>query len=334
MDAKFHPAIAAIMSGDIEGLRSLLLQDSSLATARSSSSHPTLLQCLALDAVNVSSKVEMAKLLVDAGAEINEPLVAAASIGNVDIAAFLLDRGAALNGTGNWSPLEEALYWNNQGVIDLLLARGASVHNLRIAAGLGRSDLIEKFFREDGALKPEAGRIAWPFGELQESNLSREIKQELQAKLSSWTNDADEIINNAFIYACMRNHLDAARLLLQKGAQVNAIPPSFDYSGTALHYAALNGHRALVDFLIEQGASANIKDTKVGATPAGWAEHGGHAELKNHLEEVARSSEFKQLCTPNPSRLGFTVQTSFLPDKSSEPQSLPTRRSIEQTERE
>jgi len=51
-------------------------------------------------------------------------------------AALLLDRGAAINGTGNWSPLEEALYWGNQGVIDLLLDRGASVHNLRIASGL------------------------------------------------------------------------------------------------------------------------------------------------------------------------------------------------------
>src|SRR6266550_2868166 len=122
MDAKFRPAIAAIKSGGLEALKELINQDRSLATARSSKSHPTLLQCLALDAVDVPSKVEMAKVLIDAGAEINGPLVAAASIGNVEVAALLLDRGADINGAGSWSPLEEALYWKNQGVIDLLIA--------------------------------------------------------------------------------------------------------------------------------------------------------------------------------------------------------------------
>src|SRR5882672_5296552 len=147
MDSKFHPAIAKIKSGDLDGLRAILTDDPSLATARSSKSHPTLLQCLALEAVDVPNKVQLAQLLIDADAEINGPLGAAASINNVEIAALLLERGAAINGPGSWSPLEEALYWNSDGVIDLLLARGASVHNLRIAAGLGRTDLIESFFR-------------------------------------------------------------------------------------------------------------------------------------------------------------------------------------------
>src|SRR6266542_2335658 len=181
MDAKFHPAIAAIMSGDREGLRSLLREDPTLATVRSSTSHPTLLQCLALDAVAVPNQVEMAKALIDAGADINGPLVAAASIGNVPVAAALLDAGALINGTG-WSPLEEALYWGNKGVINLLLERGASLHNLRIASGLGRVDLIASFFNNDGSLKPEAGKIDWPFGDPLTSNLARPIKEELQSK--------------------------------------------------------------------------------------------------------------------------------------------------------
>jgi hypothetical protein len=288
MDAKFHPAIAAIKSGDLEKLKALLLDDPSLATARSSRSHPTLLQCLALDAVDVSNKVEMAQVLIDAGAEINEPLGAAACIDNVEIAALLLDRGAALNGAGGWSPLEEALYWKNPGVIDLLLARGASLHNLRIAAGLGRTDLIESFFRSDGSLKPEAGKLAWPFGEPEDSSLGCNIKAELQAKFAAWTNDPQDIINNAFVYACMHNQMEAAKLLLQKGAQIDAVPPGFDYSGTGLHYAALNGHRAMMEFLIEQGTDVSIKDTKVHSTPAGWADHGGHPDLREYLDEIAR----------------------------------------------
>lgn len=289
MDAKFHPAIAAFENGDLNELKSVLKEDPSLATARSSVSHPCLLQCLVLDFVDLPNKIEMARALVEAGAEIDGPLVAAASIGNVELAALLLDLGANINGTGRWSPIEEALYWGNKELIDLLLERGATVHNLRIASGLGRVDLIEGFFDSDGSLKPEAGKIAWPFGEPEKSNLPAKIKAELQAKITGWPNDQQSIINNAFVYACMHGSIDAARLLFQKGAEVDAIAHGFDYSGTGLHYAALNGQRAMVEFLIELGANVNIKDTKVGGTPAGWAKFGGHVELKNYLEQIAKA---------------------------------------------
>ncbi len=290
MDPKFHPAIRAIKSGDLAGLSALLDQDRSLAKARSSRSHPTLLQCLALDAVEVTNKVAMAQLLIDAGAEINGPLGAAACIDNVEIAELLLDNGAAINGVGSWSPLEEALYWNNQRVIQLLLERGASVHNLRMAAGLGRTDLIEKLFNSDGTLKPEAGKIDWPFGKLQNSNLNCDIKDELQAKVTQWSDDLQGIIDNAFVYACMHNQIEAASLLLESGAQIDAIAPGFDYSGTGLHYAALNGHRRMVEFLIQRGANVNVSDTKVNSTPAGWADHGGHRELKQYLDQIANAN--------------------------------------------
>ena len=289
MDAKFHPAIQAIKSGDIQLLKSLVTTDPTLATSRSSKSHPTLLQCLTLAARDVSNEVEMARVLIDAGAEINGPLGACASGNNVEVAAALLDAGAEINGMGSWSPLEEALYWSSNDVRDLLLKRGASVHNLRIAAGLGRTDLIESFFNSDGSLKPEAGKIAWPFGDPQDSNLPAQIKEELQAKIEAWSNESQNIINNAFIYACMHNRIDAAKLLLDKGAEINTIPPGFDYAGTGLHNAAVNGHRAMVEFLIESGADANIRDEKVNGTPAGWADFGGHGDLRDYLEQAAKA---------------------------------------------
>ena len=187
MDAKFFPAISAIKSGNIDRLRELLDQNPSLATARSSRSHPTLLQCLALEALEVPNKVEMAQMLIEGGADVNGALGAAACIDNVEIAALLLDRGATVNGTGSWSPLEEALYWNNRRVIDLLLDRGAFVHNLRQAAGLGRTDLIESLFESDGRLKPEAGKIDWPFGDMEKANCK--ISDDLQASVAQWSHD-------------------------------------------------------------------------------------------------------------------------------------------------
>jgi ankyrin repeat protein len=282
MDAKFQPAIAAIESGDLDKFKALIAEDPSLATSRSSISHPTLLQCLVLQRNDLPNNVAMAEVLIDAGAELNEPLVAAGSANNRAIAELLLDRGAAINGTGSWSPLEEALYWNSQDVIALLLERGAKVQNLRIAAGLGRTDLIEGYFNADGSLKPEAGKIDWPFGDLEtiaRSNHNAAGKRQLTDRVESWSQDRQGIINNAFVYACMHGHIDAAKQLLQKGAEVNVIPGGFDYAGTGLHYAALNGHRAMVEFLLQNGADRNVKDTKVGSTAAGWAEYGGHSEL-------------------------------------------------------
>jgi ankyrin repeat protein len=288
VDAKFHPAISAIKSGDVERLRALVQADATLATSPSSTSHPTLLQCLVLEARNTPNQIELARILIDAGADVNGPLCACASCNNVAAATLLLDCGAAINGFGGWSPLEEALYWNSQDVINLLVQRGASVHNLRIAAGLGRTDVIEALVAADATLRPEAGSINWPWGDLnviEGSNFDRNGKDMLAAKFASFRNDSQGVINNAFVYACMHGHMAAAKLLLERGAQLDAIPGGFDYSGTALHYAALRGHRAMVEFLIQRGADVRIKDTKVGQTPAGWADYGGHPEIKDVLQQ-------------------------------------------------
>src|SRR5207253_11011585 len=113
MDAKFHPAIAAIRSGDLETFKALVTQDPTLATARSSTSHSTLLQCVALDGKDKPNNVEMARVLIEAlhgppataggsdqaAAELNQPLVAAPSIDNRVVAELFLDHGAAIDGT-------------------------------------------------------------------------------------------------------------------------------------------------------------------------------------------------------------------------------------------
>jgi len=289
MDAKFYSAIEAIKTGNLERLRELVRQDSTLATSRSSTSHPTLLQCLVLSARDVPNQIEMARVLIEAGADLDGPLGACGSCDNVEAARLLLDSGAAVNGrggSGGWSPLEEALYWNSRRVVQLLLDRGASIHNLRIASGLGRTDLIEAFFNDDGSLKPNAGRLNWPWGDLrviENSNFDTAGKRYLSGKFSSWTNDRQSLINNAFVYACMHGQLDAASLLLEKGAQINAIPGGFDYSGTGLHYAAYSGHRTMVEFLVARGADPDIKDEKIAATAADWAEHAGHGEIRDYL---------------------------------------------------
>ena len=270
MDAKFSGAQATIKAGDVEGLSAILERDPSLATARSSVSHPTLLQCLVLRTADVHNSRSMAQLLIDRGADIHQPLIAAASIDNVDMVQFLLDAGAAIDGDARWSPLEEALYWSSQRSLRVLLAHGAAIKNLRTAAGVGPLDAVTRFFNDDGSLKPDAGVVESPFKSLHIGARARE---------------SQAIIDNAFVYACMHGHIDIATYLLDRGALVDAIPAGFDYAGTALHYAAFQGHRAMVEFLLDRGADPTVKDAKVNTTPANWADHRGHAQLRVLLEQ-------------------------------------------------
>jgi hypothetical protein len=284
MDPKFHSAVAAIQAGDLERFRSLLREDPSLATACSSKSHPNLLQCVVLDGYEVPDSIEMAQLLIDAGAEVDEPLIAAASMDNVEAIPVLLNAGAAINGNGTWSPLEDALAFGAHRAIRLLLEQGATIHNLRIAAGIGRADLIDGFFNPDGSLKAEAGKLAWPFGEPTEG----------------WSQDPQDIIDNAFVYACRSGDIETVERLLAHGARINAIPPGFDYAGTGLHYAAMDGYRPLVEYLLAHGADPRIKSSKVRSTihhtdtsAASWAEHGGHPEIEALLERAEKGDRIK-----------------------------------------
>ncbi len=105
--------------------------------------------------------------------------------------------------------------------------------------------------------------------------------------MRSWSQDRQGIVDNAFVYTCMHGHVDTAELRLEKGAAIDAIPSGFDFAGTGLHYAAMNGHRAIVEFLLARGANPRLKDTKIGADAAGWAAHGGRHELVALLKRAA-----------------------------------------------
>ncbi len=77
---------------------------------------------------------EMVGFLISKGANVNlpnrighSPLHQAATRGNINIAKNLLDAGAKVDGpSGNWTPLRQAVMWNRVDMAKFLLAKGAN----------------------------------------------------------------------------------------------------------------------------------------------------------------------------------------------------------------
>ena len=86
-----------------------------------------------------------------------------------------------------------------------------------------------------------------------------------------------------------------------------------------LHYAAVHGHRAAVDLLIDRGADLESHDAEYGAAPIGWANEKGHMDLVRHFRSRgARVSlhtaaafgfldDVKTLAEANPEELNLLV---------------------------
>ena len=63
--------------------------------------------------------------------------------------------------------------------------------------------------------------------------------------------------------------LESVKSLLNTNS--NLVNQRDEVGATPLHYAVLNGNREIARLLIDRGADINCRDTRFGATPAGWA---------------------------------------------------------------
>ena len=88
-------------------------------------------------------------------------------------------------------------------------------------------------------------------------------------------------------YTCLMissrsGHLDICRLLIDKGAQVEA---RNRYDRTPLHYAARYGHVEIVRLLCDHGADVEARHND-GSRPLHWAAYNGHISIVKELIEV------------------------------------------------
>ncbi len=280
--ALFEAAAEAVIDGKVTDLAGLLREHPDLVGARSTRvtffdppvHGATLLHYVAANGVEghrqrtPTSAVEIAKMLLDAGAEVDalagmyggrhttmSLLVSSChpARAGVQVALMetLLDYGAAIegSGSGDWvAPLMTALAFGYTDVAEALVKRGARVDSLPAAAGLGR-------------VADAAGLL---------------------------TTASSQDRRRAFALAAQHGHAEVVRLLLDAGEDPNRYNPKGNHAhSTPLHQAALGGHDEVVRLLVERGARLDIRDAIYEATPQGWAEYGGRMAISEYLRAKA-----------------------------------------------
>lgn len=269
MDERFYGAVYAALRGDHAAFEAALDERPDLATGRSACGHPTLLQFVAAEGGlgRLPEPLALAEALIARGAPLDEPLVAACSVGFDALVERLLAAGAPIEACAPWTPLEEAVYWGHRALAAQLRDRyGAAVPSLRAAAGLDDDAHLAACFDGDW-LRPSAGPVRFPWG--------------------TASDDPQDVLDQALAVAAANGCSGAVAVLLTRGARTDVVPPGLHWRGAPLHLAALRGHAAVADQLLAAGAAADLRDPEHDATPAGWARHGGYTALAERLDAAA-----------------------------------------------
>ena len=312
----FRLAFEAIESNYDIALESLLDRHPSLAKASGTNGNQLL-----HFAVNRDNP-RLVSLLLERGADPDAandkgatPLTQAAYSGKLQTIDQLLAEGASVDaeayGDGG-TPLAFALFWGHREAADKLAEIAVVPHNLRIAAGLGRLDIIAELFNPDGKLNPEAGfhrefhRPHSGFPPWRPSDDRQEILDEalgyaarngrIEAMALLHAHgahlDAEPYNGTALAWAARCDRTDAIAWLLDHGADINR---QGDFGGvkswTALHCAAAwSGRANAVKLLVERGADLTIKDPVYNGTPAGCAHFFGNKDIEAFLLEAAKAT--------------------------------------------
>ncbi len=217
--------------------------------------------------------VEIAKLLLEAGADVNAESDAygghSTALGltatschperagvQLPLMELLIEHGATIDGSDGSSTVNACLGNGRGQAAEFLAKRGARL-DLEGAAGVGRLDLVKGFFNEDGCLRPPATQ-----------------KQ----------------LTDGFAWACEFGRTKVVDFLLGRGVEIDL---RLKHHGqTGLHWAAHGAHVDTVKLLLERGAPINAKDESFDGTPLEWALHAwgdcsGGTEDVRYYEVVA-----------------------------------------------
>src|SRR6185436_3320650 len=199
------------------------------------------------------------------------------------------------------TPLVAALFWGHRATAELLAERGGlHPRNLRVAAGLGREDVVDDLVRPDGTLSAEAGAHrgfyrphsgfpAWHPGGSPQEALDEALAWAARSDRVDTLDvlvargarvDADVYRGTALAWAAATGRVAAVERLIVLGADPSGRGtfggPDHGDGITALHLAAQNGDIAVIRALLAGGADPAVVEAAHGGTAADWAGHFGH----------------------------------------------------------
>lgn len=285
----FARAVRAIIYGDVAALAAELAATPGMVRARSGASHrATLLHYVAANGIDdalqhpVPEACEIAACLLAAGAEVDATceaydgrfptplslLVSSEHPARAGVAAplvhLLVDAGAAVDGLhDDQLPLSAALLFGRVECVDALLACGARHDNIVFAAAAGDAAWVQRWLALDVTVTEHFTHV-FPFED-----------------------DRASVAEQALVFASLCGRTEVVRILLDAGINIDATPTGSAWTATALHAAAGQGQREVVELLVERGADQSIKDVRYQSTPLGWATHSGKDDVVALLSELS-----------------------------------------------
>ena len=309
----FARAYRAVEAHDIEALQALLDRFPELVGARGTNGNDLL------GMAGATCDERLVAILLERGADVTRanahgwtPLHQAAYSDLPAMARMLLDAGARFDvsarGAGG-TPLVVALFWGNTSTAELLAEHGVDPRNLRVAAGLGRLDLLGELIDtpEAGAqrdfYRPHSGFPRWQPSddpdEVRDEALAWAARNDRVEALEQLVDrgasvEADVYRGTALSWAAACGRVAAIRRLVALGADPKQRTtfggPGHGEGTTALHLAAQNGDIDAIRALLELGADPTVRDGLHDGTPADWAEHGGHSEAAELLRRTSTAA--------------------------------------------
>ena len=232
-----------------------------------------------------SGKMEVVKLLVEAGADVNAgqwpPLPTAVGKENMAMVEYLIDHGADVDfNDDGWTLLMES-FSSGKEMVKLLIDRGADIHvQCKWTGGTGALHRAVRYgYRDITELIIQRGFDvnAGPWTALHiAAETGRKDMAELLIQKGANVNVIGTRDRSPLYVAASRGNTNVAELLIANGANVNV---KNDNEQTPLEIAASKGWKALVEMLIARGADVNSGRW----TPLIGAAERGHKEVVEFL---------------------------------------------------